>query len=85
MSTKPDKPSTVSEAERMEDIQILYDVALGEPDQDIQAAAVRKLNAVAGCITVNTGCFVPRPVDGYYLKMFIIADLAAKGYPYAAI
>ena len=34
---------------------------------------------------VSLYSFVPRTVDQYYLKMCIIADLQAKGYPHAAI
>lgn len=40
---------------------------------------------VSRSLLVDISCFVPRPVDAYYLKMCIIADLAAKGYPYAVI
>lgn len=40
---------------------------------------------VAASLIVDSTFFVPRPVDAYYLKMCIIADQAAKGYPYAAI
>ncbi len=39
----------------------------------------------ATSLPVDINCFVPRPVDGYYLKICIIAGLAAEGYPYLVI
>lgn len=58
----------------------------GEAAQITAEGYVRvKDQQVAASLLVDISCFVPRPVDSYYLKMCIIADLAAKGYPYAAI
>ncbi len=55
-------------------------------EQIIAAGYVRVGDKLAATsLPVDIGCFVPRPVGGYYLKMCIIADLAAKGYPYLAI
>lgn len=36
-------------------------------------------------IKVGVDDFVPQPVDNYYLKMFIAADLYLQGYPHLAI
>lgn len=40
-------------------------------------------NGIGQIVSIDS--FVPRPVDSYYLKMCIIADLIAKGYPNVAI
>lgn len=58
----------------------------GQEEQITAGGYVRVGDKLAATsLPVDTSCFVPRPVDGYYLKMCIVADLAAKGYPYLAI